>query len=153
MKSTKPTRWPLRRVVLWLATALVLGIAAVAGHELHATMQRGRQIGTQATLQDMTFAIRQFEKRTGEELNGARLRPILVQIQGGLDTWGNPILSTVCPNGDGYSVLLVSPGADGVLDVESMDSYCRLNKQVSVAGDFDKDIVFRDGRPLRSGGK
>lgn len=71
----------------------------------------------------------------------------------GRDQWGNPFVLIVKDQGPNYSYLLISYGSDGQLDVASPEMYFDDDKVELILGRPKRDIVFRDGRPLKNAGK
>lgn len=71
----------------------------------------------------------------------------------GRDQWGNPFVFIVKDQGSSYSYLLISYGSDDQLDVASPEMYFDDDKEELILGQPQRDIVFRDGLPLKNAGK
>lgn len=120
----------------------------VLGCPAYDTYHRAKQIRTFTTLQEIAGAIEQ-RRNSDTPLDPQRE----VEAYGGVDAWGNDIIS-VTKDGRGHRVsyVLISPGRDGVLDLDSLEDYFEVQPG-SVAGDWDGDVVFRNGDPVWNAGK
>jgi len=141
---------PLSRLLIaWFA----LVAAAASGCRIHESIQRARQIRTQATLQDISAVARKLETHQRGRAECDQIMANASREADVTDGWDHTILCFICSGSNDGAVLLASRGADGVLDVGSLSDYCGVEDRESVEGDFDSDIVFRNGRPLKSAGK
>jgi len=135
-----------------LLLPVVLAIAlALAGCGLYDSFQQvSRQNPTFANIQAMSFAI-EAEIEEGGCIVIDRLEEIAERYNGGRDEWGNEFRFSIHNADDGgesrCSYVVLSTGRDGQLDVEKIEDYFSADV-ASVIGDFDRDIVFRDGQPL-----
>jgi hypothetical protein len=82
----------------------------------------------------------------------AQSRSAIASETDGRDQWGNPFVLVVKERGPSYSYLLISYGSDGRLDVASPDLYFTEEEEL-ILGHPERDIVFRDGLPLKNAGK
>ena len=152
MKLTEKSMSSLRlsrQLIAWFALVAV----AASGCGIHESIQRARQIRTQATLQDISAVARKLETHQRARAECDQIMSIASREAEVTDGWDNTILCFICSGSNDGAVLLVSRGADGALDVGSLSDYCGVESRESVEGEFDSDIVFRNGRPLKSGGK
>lgn len=109
-------------------------------------IDRGRQVRTHANMQTIVRALETLKERGA--LTTSNAEASIAAVSDGLDGWGRRYIFR--QSGDSY--LLISTGSDGELDVSSPSVYFGTTF-ASVAKQYDRDIVFRDGAPVRSGGK
>lgn len=106
--------------------------------------QGAYQIPTFADMQAVAQAIQRSVEQDGSIPDGAALS-ILNSMNGGRDSWGNKILY-VSRRDPSFSFVLISPGSDGLLERDPLD-YFEL-EEVNIVGQFERDILFRDGRAI-----
>ena len=91
-------------------------------------------------------------REQGKAVFKARSRFAITSEANGRDQWGNPFLLIVKDQGQNYSYLLISYGSDGQSDVALPAMYFD-DKEEIILGKPERDIVFRDGLPLKNAGK
>ncbi len=146
-----PTRIAAVTTKLWIyrfgAQTLLIVAVVLLGVGCYPWRQIFRQTPTFANLQAVSSRI-DWLRAGWVEVTEDQLQSVLAGINSGRDAWGNPILTAVRHRDDGQTdFLLVSPGSDGELDVESIDEYFEL-ESVDIVGQFERDIVFRNGKPV-----
>ena len=124
-----------RSLLLLIALALVFSCRAY--EQLH------RQTPTFANLQHIVEQVEVVVSERGY-VTEAEMARILTQYNKGRDEWGTPYVFR-SRNHPEFSYILVSLGSDKALDVESIDAYFEL-AETDIVGQFDRDIVFRDGK-------
>ncbi len=103
------------------------------------------QLPTFANLLSTSLAIQQVVDKEGSISNGEASR-IIREMGMGLDEWGSPIIFRARKE-PGFSFILISLGRDKSLDVDDIGQYF-THPQENIVGEFDRDIVFRDGKPV-----
>lgn len=115
-------------------------------------LNEARQVRTYASMQTIVSRLEAI-KADREQSFKAKSRGVIASEANGLDQWGNPFVLIVKDNeGSRYSYVLISRGSDGQLDVASPDVYFD-EKEEFILGQPERDIVFRDGLPLKNAGK
>ena len=140
------------RVALAAIALIALGLGAWRLAVLYQHYrQLTEQLPTFANLQVVAAQIqRQLESNPGLSDNEVRtmVRGFFGEFR---DAWGDEIIY-VRKNRQDISFLLISPGADGKLDVKDPAIYF-LVPRTEIIGQLDRDIVFRDGVAVTNGGK
>lgn len=78
----------------------------------------------------------------------------VTSVNRGRDPWGNPYVWQVRQGAKGTSYVVLSTGSDGRLDVPSINDYfAKSTHEVLKSSEHHRDIVFRDGDALITGGK
>ncbi len=105
-----------------------------------------KQLPAFANLKNTALEIQDVIDEQGSITNSEALRIVRKRHKDGLDSWGSPIVfkATKKPR---FSFILISFGRDRKLDVDHVDQYF-THIQEDTAGDYDRDIVFRDGKPV-----
>ncbi len=106
--------------------------------------QMTKQTPTFANLLNITKAIERVVKSKGS-ISDAKAEAIINTVTR-LDSWGGDIIFRA-RRGAGFSYIVVSLGRDRRLDVDDIDVYFEL-PQEDIYHQFDRDIVFRDGKPV-----
>ena len=135
------------QVLVWLSLSMAV---LFSGCWVHDSYERAKQVRTYTDLQVKALEIEAARDRG--ELTVRRLRELAAK-DGTVDSWGHEFRLAWRSTGlsvDSY--VLLSPGADGELDVDTIDVYFDADVQ-GVAGKPDSDIVFRDGEAIRNAGK
>ncbi len=123
--------------ILLVVTGLLFGCDA--------QQQLSRQIPTFANLKNMSLTIQRVVDEQSS-ISSAEAARIIGKINMGLDAWGNPVIFKARQDSE-FSFVLISLGRDGRLDVDHVDQYFTY-PQEDIVGKFDRDIVFRDGKPV-----
>lgn len=112
--------------------------------------QRVRQIESYAHLQAASSIIKELIIQEGSIEQGKAME-VIQGVNGGKDAWGNEILYKQ-RSSPYLSFILVSPGRDNALDIESIEDYF-IYPEEDIRGHPDRDIVFRDAMPVTFSGK
>lgn len=132
-------------------TLVAVGLVLTISYTLYTEYQRAKQIRTYADLQIISKTIQRERAHSSELLD---LRRIVQSVRGGVDAWGNVFLVDQ-ESGPGQAeqrYLVVSVDADGTLDVEDISAYFTTPSR-SVAWEFDRDLVFRNGVAVQEASK
>lgn len=128
---------------------LMLATISCGYMDLH---QRSKQVRTFADLQTISTNIEQQRSMMGQ-LTSQSVEAVMTSVSDGRDAWDRRFAYDIQSYDDGKtSYVILSFGQDGVLDVNDIDEYFQMEPE-SVAGNFVRDIVFRDGRPILNAGK
>ncbi len=106
--------------------------------------QMTKQTPTFANLLNITKAIERVVRSEGS-ISDAEAEAI-ISIVTRFDSWGGGIIFRARRDAE-FSYIVVSLGRDGKLDVDDIDVYFEL-PQEDIYHQFDRDIVFRDGKPV-----
>lgn len=115
-------------------------------------LNEARQVKTYANMQAIVSRL-ETSRAQGRDVFRAQSQYAIASEADGHDQWGNPFVFIMKDQGQNYSYLLISYGSDGQLDVASPDMYFDDNKEELILGQPERDIVFRDGLPLKNAGK
>jgi len=132
------------------AILLALMLPCLSSCGAYERYQRTKQIESYAHLQAAASIINELIAQKGI-IEKERAEEIVKTINRGRDAWGSKILYEQRSRPD-FSFLLISLGRDRVLDVRNVEEYF-VHPEEDVRGDFDRDIVFRDGIPVTFSGK
>lgn len=138
-----------RQETSWILVAfavMVLGCGRLAD-----VRARARQAGTYADLQEISWNLKRSNLRLANSGALERLKGVVESVRQGKDRWGRPFRYSILQSGEEGSYVLYSTGADGIRDSEEDSWYFELTPR-SIKGEFDHDIVFRDGRPVTNAG-
>lgn len=124
---------------------IVCGLTLVILLGCDAYWRISRQIPTFADLYSSADELQLLVEKHGS-VSDAEAYRIIRKRNSGLDSWGNPIVFRA-KSSPQFSFLLLSLGSDGKLDVDDIESYFSHPREV-IVGQFDRDIVFRDGKPV-----
>lgn len=136
--------------IRWVVFFVAVAVSAACVCWVHDSYQRAQQLRTYTDRQVTVHRIEAVRARG--ELTVSRLHELALEDEG-VDSWGHELRLAWRSSGtvvDSY--LLLSPGADGELDVDTLEAYFEADVE-SVAGKPESDIVFRDGEPIRNAGK
>lgn len=111
-------------------------------------LEATKQVRTTSLLQHIHGDLKGSVGEQGE-VSFRQLQEVIEGVNAGLDGWGNDFLFTVAPSG---SFVVLSRGRDGKMDLERLEDYFNVGPR-RVQGQYDRDIVFRDGIPLWNAGK
>lgn len=114
-------------------------------------LNEARQVRTYANMQAIVSRLETVREQ-GKTIFKAQSQSAIASEANGRDQWGNPFVLIVKDQGPKYSYLLISYGSDGQLDVASPEIYFD-DKEELILGQPERDIVFRDGLPLKNAGK
>jgi hypothetical protein len=89
---------------------------------------------------------------TNRSLSNAEIERITASVASGLDGWGNGIRVWTFEDGGAHQYIVVSSGRDGEFDCSSGEPYAAL-RRVDIRGEFDRDIVFLNGKSVTNAGK
>jgi hypothetical protein len=113
-----------------------------------------KQVRSTADLQSIAAKI-ESSKSQGSVGDVERIVTTAVaSVHAGKDPWGHPYVWRVREGAKGASYVVLSTGSDGQLDVPTIDEYfTKDGVEVLRSSEHKRDIVFRDGDALRTGGK
>ena len=113
-----------------------------------------KQVRSTADLQSITAKI-ENGKSQGSVADVERIVTAAVaSVHGGKDAWGHPYVWRVREGARSVSYVVLSTGSDGELDVPSIDAYfTKEGHEVLRSSEHRRDIVFRDGDAVITGGK
>ena len=115
------------------------------------TIERSKQLHTQARLHNVIAAIRELVHENGRLPSSEQLKRRVGEKMWG-DGWGREFeYGSFIKDGEEYYVA-ASLGRDGIRDVDQLSDYIGSPKE-SVQGSFDRDIVAVNGRFVRDAGK
>ena len=147
--SKLPRSCPVSR---WIAVAVCcFCFLVLSGCDYVEAYRRGKQVGTYARLQTISLRVQDSVDR-GETVTEALLRSVIQDEGDGRDTWGNAYRFAIMRRGESVSWIVLSLGSDGRCDLSNIRQYFGAKEEV-VSGQFERDIVFRDGKPLKNAGK
>jgi hypothetical protein len=118
-------------------------------------VQGTRQVRTTADLQTISARIDGSRNRdaTVQELE-TLVASSVRSVHKGRDAWGHEYLWRVRANAGHVSYIVLSPGSDGRPDLPAIDEYfSKKGLTVLRASNHERDIVFRDGEAVVTGGK
>jgi hypothetical protein len=113
---------------------------------------QSKQVRTFAEIQGITSRIEALRQRDPDSVTAAAIENAIAQSRGGRDAWGHPIAYAITSERGVVNYVIVSAGRDGRLDVETIDKYFTSAPE-RVSGQWDRDVVFRNGDPLLNAGK
>ncbi len=117
-------------------------------------LQGMKQVRSTADLQIITSKIENGRSKGSAADIERIVKAAVASVHGGRDAWGHPYLWRVRECAQGASYLVLSTGGDGRLDVPAIDHYfVKRDREVLRASEYDRDIVFRDGDALVTGGQ
>lgn len=125
-----------------IAVSIALALSALSCNvyqEVH------MQTPTFVNLQVVAMRIQEVVEREGE-IPTAEAMEIVKWMNEGKDAWGEPIVY-ISRKDPAFSFVVISKGRDRQLDNPDADIYFSI-EEMDIIGNFDRDIVFRDGRPL-----
>lgn len=129
-----------------LGRALILiALVSLCGCNVLESYDSSRQQGTFAYLQYLSLHVEELIEEGGFDIE--EVRRYVATVRDGQDSWGNEVMVFWLREGDEFSYVLVSPGRDGDLDYQDVEEYFTKGPE-DVTGDYDRDIVFRDGEPI-----
>lgn len=132
---------------LWM----LLGFLFIAGCDY---MQGVKQVRTTAGLQAITARIEDRQLRPLADEMEAVVTSAIAADSDGRDAWGHPYLWEIRLDHNRIEYVVLSTGSDGRLDVPTLDDYfSRSGLEVLRASEHDRDIVFRNGQAVVTGGK
>jgi hypothetical protein len=113
-----------------------------------------KQVRSTADLQSIIARIENGNPR-GSVADVERIVSAAVaNVHGGNDPWGHPYVWRVRAGATGVSYVVLSTGSDGQLDVPAIDEYfTKVGQEVLRSSEHQRDIVFRDGDAVVTGGK
>lgn len=113
-----------------------------------------RQVRSTADLESIAARI-ENGKTQGSVADVERIVTAAVaSVHGGKDPWGHPYVWRVRAGATGVSYVVLSTGSDGQLDVPAIDEYfTKEGHEVLRSSEHKRDIVFRDGSAVVTGGK
>jgi hypothetical protein len=113
-----------------------------------------KQVRSTADLQTITARI-ENGKAHGSGTDVERIVATAVaNVHGGRDAWGHPYAWHVRQGATGLSYVVLSTGSDGQLDVPAIEEYfTKEGHEVLRSSEHERDIVFRDGTAIVTGGK
>lgn len=134
----------------WHALALA-GLVFFCGCDY---TQGVKQVRSTADLQSITARI-ENSKSQGSVADVERIVTAAVaSVHAGKDPWGHPYIWRVRADAKGVSYVVLSTGSDGQLDVAAIDEYfTKEGRKVLRSSEHKRDIVFRDGDAVVTGGK
>ena len=135
----------------WWGTA-ALGVAMVC---CRCDYTEGvKQVRCTADLQTITAKVENEKSQRSAADVERVVSAAVASVHGGRDPWGNPYVWKIRAGANGVSYVVLSTGSDGQLDVPAIDDYFTTKQhQVLRASEHARDIVFRDGEALVTGGK
>ncbi len=148
----QPLEPEMRRRILIAAVVMVVFATMLFGLISAVSFcRRARQL---RTFVDMQIISRQAEMTMREhgKLDEAGLTQAVHSAGDGRDAWGNNFILLLDVESDDLRYLLVSRGSDSVLDVANAAEYFEM-QEVSIKGNYKRDIVFLNGVPLTIAGK
>jgi hypothetical protein len=113
-----------------------------------------KQVRSTADLQSITAKIENGKSQRSVADVERTVTAAVASVHAGKDAWGNPYVWRVREGARGVSYVVLSTGSDGRLDVPAIDDYF-TKEQVEVlrSSEHKRDIVFRDGDAIVTGGK
>ena len=139
-------------VFSWVAAALFFfSFLLLLGCDYVEAYRRGKQVGTYARLQTISLRIQDSVDR-GEPVTEATIRSVIQDEGDSHDAWGNAYHFATMKRGGSTSWIVLSLGSDGRCDLADIRQYFYAEEEV-ISGRFARDIVFRDGRPIKNAGK
>jgi len=135
-----------------ISGALVIAALMISAcSRLEDVRNRARQVGTYADLQEISWNLKKRNLKLTDPGAMEQLKSAVETVRQGRDRWGRPFRYSIQLGGEGGSYVVYSTGADGVRDSADDSWYLELTPR-SIKGEFDHDIVFRDGRPVTNAG-
>lgn len=135
---------------LLLAAAMTLATAGSCGY--YESYQEAKQVRTHADLQTITSTIEDLKAERGGNLQATSIEAAIAQVNEGRDAWGNAFRYRLREVDGSASYIVLSYGKDDRPDIADISDYFDVTPEV-VAGELSRDIVFRDGVPLKNAGK
>lgn len=113
-----------------------------------------KQVRSTADLQTITSRIENGKSQGSVADVDRALTTAVASVNGGRDAWGHPYVWRVRGGAMGVSYIVLSTGSDGQVDVPAIDDYfLKTEREVLQSSEHNRDIVFRDGDAVVTGGK
>lgn len=133
----------------WILAASALMAAGCT--RLGGVRDRVLQVGTYADLQEISWNLKRRDLTVTDPGALEQIKGVVESVRQGRDRWGRPLRYSILKSREGGSYVVYSTGADGIRDSEEDSWYFELTPR-SIKGELDRDIVFRDGRPVTNAG-
>jgi hypothetical protein len=113
-----------------------------------------KQVRATADLQSITAKIENSRSKGSVADVERTVTTAVASVHAGRDPWGHPYAWRVRHGATGVSYVVLSTGSDGQLDLPTIDAYfTRKGVEVLRSSEHKRDIVFRDGDAVVTGGK
>jgi hypothetical protein len=113
-----------------------------------------KQVRSTADLQSITARIENGKPQGSVADVDRVVTAAVASVHDGKDAWGHPYIWRVRAGPKGVAYVVLSTGSDGRLDVAAIDEYfTKEGLEVLRSSEHTRDIVFRDGDAVVTGGK
>jgi hypothetical protein len=134
----------------WSAFALVV-LLLFCGCDYSEGM---KQVRSTADLQTITARIENGKSQRSVADVEKVVTAAVASVNSGKDAWGHPYVWQVREGARDVSYVVLSTGSDGRLDVPTIEDYfTKAGHEVLRSSEHARDIVFRDGDAVVTGGK